>query len=228
MDKRILHIAALNIFEGKLKEEAAMLDESFELLDACIEKLELVNTPLSWIAGHTLRKAGNSSLSLYQMILEGRLSERRELIYSLIENLELLIYIGDKALRTDKALLSPAPAAGDTAHRSNGRHKLLWDGLNTRAFQLGFSHESLVQTIHFNSDHWGTDQPQDLENLKVKMKNLYRILMRLNIEGVKCLGLMSGSEESIFFERVQVHIEQSYVVFGEPGEENNLHAENAA
>jgi len=85
-----------------------------------------------------------------------------------------------------------------------------------------------VQAIHFNSDHWGTDQPQDLENLKVKLKNLYRIPMRLNLEGVKCLGLMSGSEESIFFERVQLHIEQSYVVFGAPGEESNLHGENAA
>jgi len=104
-----------------------MLDESFELLDACVEKLELVNAPLSWIAGHTLRKAGNSSLSLYKMILEGRLSERRELIYSLIENPELLMYIGNKALRTDKALLSKSPAAGDTANRSNDRYKLLWD-----------------------------------------------------------------------------------------------------
>lgn len=228
MDKQILHIAALNIFEGKLIKESATLDDAFELLDACVEKLELINAPLSWIAGHTLRKAGNSSLSLYKMILEGRLSERRELSYSLIESLELLIYIGNKALRNDKALLSNSSVAGDAANMSNDRYKLLWEGLNTRAFQLGFSHESLVQIIHFNKDHWGIDQPQDLENLKVKLKNLYRILMRLTLEGANCLGLMSGSEESIFFERLQVYIEQSYVVFGAPGEESNLPAENVA
>ena len=228
MDKQILHIAALNLFEGKLREESAILDETFDILDACVEKLELVDTPLSWIAGHTLRKAGSTSLGLYKMILDGGISERRVHSYSLIESLELLVYIGNRAHLYDPVPHAKSPAAGETANGSTGRYKLLWYGLNTRAVQLGFSYESLLDVFPIDRENCSPDQPQELEILKSKLKIFYRVMIRLILEGANCISLMSSHEESIFFERLHSHIEQSHALFGTLGEESNLPTENVA
>jgi len=228
MDKRIIYIAALNIFEGKLQVESAILDEAFDNLDACVEKLEFVDIPLSWIAGYTLKKAGSTSLKLYKMILDGALSERREMISSMGESLELLIYIGAKSLSIEETLPSNIPAAGETANKSNEKNKLLREGLNTRAAQLGFTYGSLQCVINHNCVHSGTEQPQDFENLQAKINTFYRVLIRLIIEGANCLGLMSPVDELILFERLQAHIEQSHAVFGPPGEGSDLPTEDVA
>ena len=78
IDKRIIHIAALNAFEGKLQVESAILDEAFDNLDACVEKLESIDMPLSWVAAYTLKKARSISLQLYKMIMDGPLPHRGE------------------------------------------------------------------------------------------------------------------------------------------------------
>ncbi|MGB2895422.1 MAG: hypothetical protein WBB65_04565 [Anaerolineales bacterium] len=228
MDKRIIHIAAMNIFEGKLQVESAILDEAFDNLDACVEKLEAVDIPFSWVAAYTLKKAGSNSLKLYKMMIDGDFSDRREQINSMIESLELLIYIGQKSQRTNGNLHSKSLAADETTSMSDAKTITLWESLNTRAAQLGFSHESIHRVIDNDCEHWGRGQPQDLEKIQKKLKTLYRVLIRLIIEGANCLGSMSCDEESIFFERVLAHIEQSYVVFGPAGEGSNLPDENAA
>ncbi|MCK5053673.1 MAG: hypothetical protein KAR65_05310 [Anaerolineales bacterium] len=228
MDKRIINIAALNIFEGKLQVEAAILDEAFDNLDACVEKLELLDMPLSWIVAYTLKKAGSNSLTLYKMMIDGSVPQCRERINSMIESLELLIYIGHKSQRVVGKYPSESPIADETANISNDQNMPLWKSLNSRATQLGFSHESIQRVIHNNREQWGYDQPQTLENIQAKLKTLYRVLIRLIIEGATCLGSMNCNEEFIFFERLQAHIEHSYAVFGPSREGSNLPDENAA
>src|SRR5882757_2532581 len=127
--------------DGALKSEAAMLHESFELLDECITHLETEHgsRPYSRVCAITLIKGRNLLLGSYSLSLDGLAQEAGALLRPFIEVFEKMVYFNEDPSRIEEAIDGRLPKAGEIAKRIKGQFKALREHLNEHSSHFGFT-----------------------------------------------------------------------------------------
>ncbi len=95
---------ALAALEGPLRQEAAMLQDAFALMDECIAHLITRDTTFTRVCAITMIKARNLELGCYSLALDGLAQEGGALFRLVVETLELLTYFWKDPARVEEAI----------------------------------------------------------------------------------------------------------------------------
>jgi len=95
---------ALASLEGPLRQEAAMLQDAFALMDECIAHLITRDTTFTRVCAITMIKARNLELGCYSLALDGLAQEGGALFRLVVETLELLTYFWKDPARVEEAI----------------------------------------------------------------------------------------------------------------------------
>ena len=98
--------------EGSLRPEAEVLQEVFDLVDECLDKLAQVDRPFARLCCLLIIKARNLALGCYSLSLDALAQEAGALLRPLIEALQLLTYFRLDPSRVEEALDGRLPKAG--------------------------------------------------------------------------------------------------------------------
>lgn len=124
---------ALAALEGSLRQEAAILQDAFTLMDGCIAQLLARDTKYTRVCAITMIKARNLELGCYSLALDALAQEGGALFRLVVETLELLVYFWKDPARVDEAIEGTLPSAGKIAQKIEGNLKGLRDFLNSHA-----------------------------------------------------------------------------------------------
>jgi len=172
-----------------LKPYAILLDETFSLIDLCIDRLETTDSPFGRVCALTLVKARNLTLGCYSLSLDALGQEAGALLRPLIECLELLTYFRLDPTRAEDAIEERLPGAGDIARRIEGKFGGLRKYLNKYASHLSLAAESCSHLIDFRSQRIRLVQTHRTVVLRENLRTILAILMCVTIEAANCVSV---------------------------------------
>ncbi len=208
--------AAENALKGGLKPFADLLDETFSVLDICIDRLEKLNQPFGRVCGLVVIKARNLGLGCYSLTLDGLAQEAGALFRPFLECLELLTYFRLDTTRINEALEDRLPQAGVIAQRIEGKFKALRDYLNAHASHLSISPESMVHLVDIRTSRLRPVQLHNDSILRGNLTTLLGVLIWIAIEAVNCTTLIGGITDDIIAETVEDIRRRTVVLVDEP------------
>jgi len=180
---------ALEALEGPLRQEAAILQDAFALMDECIAQLLTRGTKYTRVCAITMIKARNLELGCYSLALDGLAQEGGALFRPVVETLELLIYFWKDPARVDEAIEGNLPPAGKIAQKIEGNLKGLRDFLNSHASHFSFTYESLQHIADLQNLDWKVTQPHNDNVLRQNLLFLFLTLLYIVKMGACCLSM---------------------------------------
>ncbi len=195
--------AALATLASELRDEAMVIEETFQHLDESILNLEKLDTTFSRICGLTLVKARNLALGSYSLCLDGLGQEAGALMRPLIEAFELLVYFRLEPTRVEEAIEGKLPPAGKRAKAIDGHFKKARDYWNANASHLSFTPDSIRHLLDFGEWQWRVAQPHNAEVLRRNLLFFFAVLMFVAIEAVNCIGTAEGRIQHDLCDRVE-------------------------
>jgi hypothetical protein len=206
---------ALAALQGDFQEEAEIIEETFELIDECVDRSQAIDSPFARVCGLTLIKGRNMTLGVYSLMLDGLGQEAGALLRPLIETLELLVYLRLEPTRIDQAIEGKLPSAGQIAKKIKGEFKDLRQHLNKHASHFGFTYESLKHIVNWREVTWRTSQPYDAVVLRTNLGTLFLFAIRLAIEGTNCVSAARTMLDNELADRIESHRDRGIGVFFE-------------
>lgn len=180
---------ALAALEGPLRQEAAMLQDAFALMDECIARLLTRDTKYTRVCAITMIKARNLELGCYSLALDGLAQEGGALFRLVVETLELLIYFWKDPARMGEAIEGNLPPAGKIAQKIEGNLKGLRDFLNSHASHFSFTYESLQHIADLQNFGWKVTQPHNDHVLRQNLLFIFLTLLYIVKMGACCLSV---------------------------------------
>ena len=153
MDLWKTRIDSLSYLEDNHPSRLAVLHETFEVIDCCVDAYEALSASdvYARICGLTLLKAKHLALGSYSLILDGLAQEAGALIRPFIEYAELLTYFRQFPEMVNRAADNDLPKAGERSKAIKGIYKDSREHLNTHASHSSYSHYSLSHLLEPNT-----------------------------------------------------------------------------
>jgi hypothetical protein len=203
---------ALAAIEGPFRQEAAVLQDVFALMDECITQLLTRDTTYTRVCAITMIKARNLELGCYSLALDGLAQEGGALFRPVVETLELLTYIWKDPARVDEAIEGNLPSAGKIAQKIEGNLKGLREFLNTHASHFSFTYESLQHIADLQHLDWKVTQPHNDNVLRQNLLLIFLTLLSIVKTGACCLS-MEEPLSPAFADSIDIAQETGFWVF---------------
>jgi len=187
---------------GELQKEAELLQEAFEIVDECVERLEAIDTLFARVVGLITVKARNLALGSYSVLLDALGQEAGAILRPLVEAIELLRYLRLDPTRVEEALDGRLPTAGAIAKRIDGEFQELREYLNSYASHLSLDLVAVRHLMDFQQLRLRLVQPFRVEVLRKNMHVLFAFLLFAAIEAVNCLAMAQGEVDLDLADRV--------------------------
>jgi hypothetical protein len=200
--------AAAAELSTNMKNEAALIEDTFGVIDEIVELLDSrqANDSYARACGFALAKARNLALGCFSLVLDGLGQEAGALMRPMIEAHELLVYFRLEPAGVDRALQGRLPPAGEIAKRIKGQFQDFRKHLNEHASHFGFSTYSLRHLLDGKELKIRTVQPMLPLVLLRNIRDLWLNMILLLFDAFKCLE--ARPEYQRYLERIGSEIEE--------------------
>lgn len=186
--------ASSEALASTLKPQADCLEQVFALIDEGIGRLypfdayaAVEGRELAAVAAPIAIKGRNLTLGIYSLILDGLAQEAGALLRPLLEVIEMLSYVQDRA-HLAGIMDGKKPSAGIIAKAVGSGFKDLREALSLHAAHLGLSDVSLGHVINFAAPMpiLTIVQPYREANVRKNLLELFTFAIRLAAETANC------------------------------------------
>jgi hypothetical protein len=188
---------------GGLLFEAGIIEDSFNLIDDCIDRLAPIDGIFARVTTLIIVKSRNLAMGCYSLSLDGLAQESGALFRPLMETLEVLIYLAEDPSRAEEAVNRGLPKAGVIARCINGEFKALREHLSENASLVSLNFDALRHLVDWQGGRVKTVQPFNANVLRTNLHVLFAVLLRISAATVNCVSVAQHEIDSELVSRIE-------------------------